>query len=199
MTSDKNLIALIRQSIEEFQEPERIRLGLRPEHIKPLVGVMGLALVVSVIFFLMSRPHQEVVAAPAVPTPSAVEIVVDVAGKVLAPGVYRLPEGSRAIDAITAAGGVVAGVGTENINLAHILSDGEQILVGNIAAASSLVNLNTASAAELDTLPGVGPVTAQRIVSWRLTHGRFRSIEEIKEVPGVGAATFANLKALIRV
>lgn len=156
-------------------------------------------MLVSIFFFSLSRPSKEEVVAVPTPTRSLSELVVDVAGKVLSPGVYRLPEGSRAIDAITAAGGVLPGISTESINLAHVLTDGEQILVGEVADTSPLINLNNASAEELDRLPGVGPVTAQRIVSWRLTHGRFRSIDQIKEVPGVGAATFANLKALIRV
>lgn len=194
---DQKLIDQIREALEE--QPTRFRIGLDHKQSKAIAVVLVIALVVSVGFFLLSRPKTEhlPVSAPAIVEKRSV--VVDVAGKVLHPGVYTLPEGSRAIDAITAAGGISPGVHSENINLAHVLTDGEQILVGEIAVAAGLLDINSASAEELDRLPGVGPVMAQRIISWRKAHGRFRTIDQLKEVPGVGAAKFADLKSLIRV
>lgn len=196
MTREASLVEQIRAALEE--PPSSLRIGLRKEHVKALLGVLAVALVVSFIFFGLSKPRSEAIAVPTVSQSAAPEIVVDVAGKVRIPGVYRLPQGSRAIDAIEKAGGVLPGTATENINLAHVLSDGEQILVGGEASGSAKINLNTASVAELDQLPGVGPVMAQRIVSWRQNH-RFHSIEQLQDIPGVGAATFANLKDLVRI
>ncbi|MCW2525569.1 MAG: DNA-binding protein [Pseudonocardiales bacterium] len=141
-------------------------------------------------------------------------VVVDVIGKVIHPGLVRLPTGSRVDDAVRAAGGAVAGTDLSSLNLARVLVDGEQIAVGVEGAAgppgsnstsgtgsgSALVNLNTATVAQLDAaLPGVGPVLAQRIVDWRTTHGRFDSVDQLKQVSGVGATTFANLKPLVTV
>lgn len=184
-----------------FEERETFRIGLEPRHLKVLGVVLLAALVMSVVIFVQARPKVESLEASVPSTPNVVtQVVVDVAGKVVKPGVYYLNQGSRAIDALNAAGGALPGVSTENINLAHVLTDGEQILVGSPPAASAtLIDINTADVNQLDQLPGVGPVLAQRIVSWRQTHGRFRTVEEIKQVPGVGAATFADLKNLIRV
>lgn len=184
-----------------FEERETFRIGLEPRHLKVLGVVLLAALVMSVVIFVQARPKVESLEASVPSTSNVVtQVVVDVAGKVVKPGVYYLDQGSRAIDALNAAGGALPGVSTENINLAHVLTDGEQILVGSPPAASAtLIDINTADVNQLDQLPGVGPVLAQRIVSWRQTHGRFRTVEEIKQVPGVGAATFADLKNLIRV
>lgn len=194
----RDLIDQVREALEE--PPSRFRIALSRDQIKSIAIVLAVALALSVGLFLLSRPKSEIVDLPSPPaTTQQSEVVVDVAGKVLNPGVYSLPQGARAIDAIKAAGGVSPGVGTENINLAHVLSDGEQILVGTTPTVSPLLDINSASAAELDKLPGVGPVMAQRIVTWRMSHGRFRSIDQLKEVPGVGAAKFADLKSLIRV
>ncbi|MDP3967864.1 MAG: helix-hairpin-helix domain-containing protein [Nocardioides sp.] len=135
-------------------------------------------------------------------------VVVDVAGKVRRPGIATLPVGSRVVDALEAAGGVRRGVSTTALNLARILVDGEQILVGlpGLAAGPAaapapsggvgtpgLVNLNTATLAELETLRGVGPVTAQAILDWRTEHGRFTTVEELLEVSGIGEKTLAGL------
>ncbi len=132
------------------------------------------------------------------------QVVVDVAGKVRRPGLVVLPAGSRVNDAIAKAGGVRAGVNLSSINLARVLVDGEQILVstrgaqaGPSSASGSggggLVNLNSAGLRELDTLPGVGPVTAQKIVDWRTAHGAFTSVEDLLEVPGIGDKTLADI------
>ena len=137
---------------------------------------------------------------------AAAELTVDVAGKVRRPGIAVLPSGSRVVDALEAAGGARRGVDLTSLNLARPLVDGEQILVGVTAPAgvpatvgdpgtstATVVNLNTADPAALETLPGVGPVTAGAIISWRDQHGGFTAVEELLEVDGIGDATLAQI------
>jgi competence protein ComEA len=151
------------------------------------------------------------------PTPPS--MLVHVAGKVRKPGVVRLPPGSRVIDAVSASGGALNGVDLAALNLARPLTDGEQVLVGvtappgmpgqlppaGSAETSSTclpatpVNLNTATPAELETLPGVGPVLAQRIVEFRLSQGNFTSIEELRNVTGIGEQKYADLRDRVTV
>ena len=135
-------------------------------------------------------------------------VTVDVAGKVRRPGVTTLPAGARVVDALRKAGGARAGVDLSSLNLARVLVDGEQILVGRAMPAGgiaagvstsapdpvgSLVNLNSATAEQLDTLPGVGPVTAEKILEWRAAHGAFSSVDELLEIDGIGEKTMADL------
>jgi competence protein ComEA len=135
-------------------------------------------------------------------------IVVDVAGKVRRPGIATLPLGARVVDALEAAGGVRKGVRLGSLNLARVLTDGEQVLVGVPAAAgvaasaagapasgaaAPMVNINTAAQSELETLPGVGPVTAQAILQWRTENGAFTAVDELLEVSGIGEATLAKI------
>ena len=187
------------------------------------VAIGGLAVVIA-----MSGTGGEVVDGPATvgaavgsDAPGAVagEIVVDVAGAVVAPGVYRLPPGSRVGDAITAAGGFSPRVDVDRagleLNLAATLSDGVQIRVpsrddavepgggdpgdpGGGGAGGHLVNLNTASQTELETLPGIGPVTAGKIIESR-AGARFTKVEELRERGLVGEKTFESLRALVTV
>lgn len=143
-------------------------------------------------------------AAPAAEVNGAA-VVVDVAGKVRRPGVATLPAGSRVIDAIRHAGGARRGVDLSDLNLARRLTDGEQILVGRSAApgvaasdaapsaGTALVDLNTATLEQLDSLPGVGPVTAQKILEWRTEHGSFTSVDDLLEVDGIGDKTMADI------
>lgn len=168
------------------------------------------------------------VAPSAGPTPSAAVLVVDVAGRVRHPGIVRLPPGARVADAVEAAGGPLPGARLGLLNLASPLSDGEQVVVGlpsisggngtgvaagapgstvtgaQRGAASSPsgaapVDLNTASLEQLQTLPRVGPVLAQRIVDFRTSHGAFRSVDELEQVPGIGPSTMADLRGLVTV
>ncbi|WP_329249633.1 ComEA family DNA-binding protein [Streptomyces sp. NBC_01478] len=147
------------------------------------------------------------------------EIVVDVSGKVREPGVHRLPAGSRVTDALRAAGGVRPGTSTDGLNRARFLVDGEQIVVGGPAPAAvpgagganttgaagstagaaptAPVSLNTATADQLNTLPGVGPVLAQHIIDYRTQHGGFRSVDELRQVNGIGDRRFADLRDLV--
>lgn len=141
-------------------------------------------------------------------------IVVSVRGKVAHPGLVTLAEGARVADAIKACGGLRHGADTGALNLARKLADGEQIYVaipvpagasdpaspatpGGDPAAQPKVDLNTATAEQLDTLPGVGEVTAQRIVQWRQQHGRFASVDQLQQVPGIGDAKLATLRDLV--
>ncbi|WP_420824029.1 MULTISPECIES: helix-hairpin-helix domain-containing protein [Streptomyces] len=149
-------------------------------------------------------------------------IVVDVSGKVRSPGLQRLPTGSRVADALRAAGGVRPGTNTDGLNRARLLVDGEQIVVGAPAspvgsgtgpggtgaigtggsvagaAPAAPVALNTATVEQLDSLPGVGPVLAQHIIDYRTQHGGFRSVDELREVNGIGDRRFADLRNLVR-
>jgi competence protein ComEA len=134
-------------------------------------------------------------------------VTVDVAGKVRRPGIAVLDAGARVVDALEAAGGVRGGADVAGLNLARVLVDGEQILVGVPAASgvaattvpatsappAALVNLNTADGVQLEALPEVGPVTAASILAWRDTHGGFTSIDELLEVDGIGEATLAKI------
>ena len=140
-----------------------------------------------------------------------------VVGQVRKPGVLRLTVGARVIDALEAAGGPTRDADLARVNLARVLVDGEQLqvpapgdpgpVVGGSAGApgsgspastgATLVSLNTADVAALDTLPGVGPVIAQRIVDWRTQHGRFTTVDELAEVSGIGERLVAQLRPLV--
>jgi competence protein ComEA len=138
-------------------------------------------------------------------------LVVDVAGKVRRPGIATLPAGSRVVDALEAAGGARRGVDIGSLNLARLLVDGEQIVVGipappgtaaSAAAAPGaspgpLVDINTADQAALESLPGVGPVTAEAILRWRTENGAFTAVDELLEVSGIGEATLAEMAPFV--
>jgi competence protein ComEA len=140
-------------------------------------------------------------------------VVVHVAGRVRRPGIVVLPAGSRVVDAVRRAGGFVPGVGPRSaaLNLARVLVDGEQIVVGVVGATGgapaatapvagatpatgALVSLNTADQTALESLPGVGPVTATAILQWRSEHGPFTAVEQLLEVSGIGEATLAEIE-----
>jgi len=198
------------------------------EHVAVVVVALVVGLVFAVMTFLHSRP-QEVplnpetsqlpLASEAVPTdPVATTIKVHVLGAVHKPGVVALPDGSRVEDAIQAAGGLTANADPALLNLAAVLIDGSQIIIGTAknpegevrtdggsggggsaggGGTSSLVNINTASQAELETLPGIGPVTAQKIMAWRSQHGRFTKVSELQEIDGIGPKTMAQLEPYV--
>ena len=138
------------------------------------------------------------------------QVVVHVVGAVASPGLYRLDEGSRIDDAIRKAGGATPRAALDLVNLASPVADGQQVLVprkgeaaaggsgsGAPAAAGQRVHLNSATLEQLDSLPGVGPVTAQGILDYRTEHGAFQSVEELDAVPGIGPARLERLKELV--
>lgn len=173
-------------------------------------------------------PVQMVSSASATPSATAGPVVVSVVGLVHKPGLVTVDAGARIADALAAAGGPLDGADLIGLNMARRVTDGEQIVVGiaappgkpatmgssvtgggtatsagpagpGIAGAPGPVDLNTATVAQLDALPGVGPVTAAAIVAWRDTHGRFGSVDQLGEVDGIGQARLEKLRPLVRV
>jgi competence protein ComEA len=136
-------------------------------------------------------------------------VYVDVVGAVRRPGLYRVPTGARVADAVARAGGVTRKAELALVNLAALVADGEQVVVplrgaaavgasGGVASApSGPVHLNSATIEQLDALPGVGPVTAQKIVDFRTQHGGFGSVDELDAVPGIGPARLSDLRPLV--
>lgn len=195
----------------------RLRVGAGAALVLGLVGV-GVAVLITAV-----TPHggSAVVAPTYAPTSYATAspdaagdgsvIYIHILGEVEHPGLYTLPDGDRAVDVIAAAGGFTKKADPASINLARVLSDGEQIVVPAVGAApvatgggvapagGAKVNLNTADATALETLPRIGPAMAQRIIDWRTKNGRFSSVEDLLDVTGVGDATFAGLKDLVTV
>ena len=151
--------------------------------------------------------------APTATPATAGSVVVSVVGQVARPGLVTLPAGSRVADALAAAGGLLPEADPASVNAAAPLTDGEQIAVGVPGApapagaapgsgpggAGGLLDLNTATVADLDALPGIGPVLAQRIVDHRSAQGRFTSVAQLEDVPGIGPATFADLEGRLTV
>jgi competence protein ComEA len=154
-----------------------------------------------------SIPPPVRVAAPRQGSPNA-QLFVDVVGAVRRPGLYRLREGSRVADAVTRAGGPTRAAQLDLLNLAARIADGEQIVVprrgpqapgGGAPGGSPAgpVHLNSATLEQLDGLPGIGPVTAQKILDYRQHHGAFGSVEELDAIPGIGPAHLAQLQGLV--
>jgi len=196
-----------------------VSIGGRRRLAIALAGGLVFAVVVALWVAMSSRgvehetpPVLPMAAASQSPSAAAeVSIVVSVVGRVTSPGLVTLPDGARVADALRAAGGPVPDADLAALNLARKLADGEQIYVGVPAppgaeqapavsgapAVADKVDLNTATIAALDTLPGVGPVTAQRIIDWRTEHGRFDGVEQLREIDGIGPSRFARLKDLV--
>jgi competence protein ComEA len=144
------------------------------------------------------------------PAVAARLLVVDVVGAVRRPGLVRLPEGSRVADAIAHAGGLRSGAERAGVNFAAPVSDGQQVVVpqrgaavaagagaGASSASAGPVSLSSATAEQLDALPGVGPVTAEKIVAYRQQHGAFRSVDELDAISGIGPSRIADLRGLV--
>ena len=188
-----------------------IELNITPEQKRALIILFSLCLGLGGFFLVRSTPTAapEIVPDLVMPLQETVtaKVVINVAGKVTNPGVYKLPIGSRVIDAINLAGNQLKGVDISDINLARVLVDGEQILVGKNISASvrkkisvdNPLDINTATIAQFDQLPGIGPVTAERIVNLRKQLGRFNSIDDLKKVTGLGGAKFLEIKPLLRI
>lgn len=184
--------------------------------------VVAAVVVLALLFVgsrLLNRSHA--VAAPPIPTAASTHaptntggaqlMYVDVVGAVRRPGLYRLRRGARIADAVARAGGVTRKAQLELVNVAAPVADGEQVVVprrgagaalgaspsGAAGASAGPVHLGTATAEELDSLPGVGPVTAQKIIDYRQRHGGFSSVDELDAVPGIGPARMEQLKGLV--
>lgn len=173
--------------------------------------ILGALIIVFSSLIVVGGNSHEVVAPPVIAVQiAAPEIFVDVTGAVTKPGVYTLAANSRVIDAIKAAGDSAPGADLSTINLARVLSDGEQIYVDatiiNSAGKrvsktvhSGPINVNRATAAQLDSLDGIGPVIAKRIIEYRKVNGPFATVEDLQKVSGIGTAKFAIIKSKLRV
>jgi competence protein ComEA len=189
-----------------------------------LLGIMAGFALAGVLFFVARAPAGEAIVLQPAPTKSP--IAVHVIGAVPRPGLYEFVEGARVQDAIDAAGGLLSSANVDSINLAALLEDGQQLNIpynaGEEPAQSfsteeelvlpteessensdventELININTATVEELDSLPGIGPTIAQRIVDYRNENGPFNTIEDIQNVSGIGTSTFDEIKDLITV
>lgn len=198
----------------------RLRVGAGAALMLALLG-LGLAVLITAV-----TPHGSTAVVAPGPSPAATDgsaggqgqnagngsvIYVHILGQVAHPGLYALRAGDRAVDIVAAAGGFTPKADPAGLNLARLLSDGEQIVVpavgdaasgstaGGGVAADGTVNLNTADAAALETLPRIGPAMAQRILDWREKNGRFTTVEDLLDVTGIGDATFEGLRDLVTV
>ena len=208
--------------LKETIRDKYLDFGFTDEQRKAVLIVFGAFIALAFLFFALAQGRDSQLtetAIPAIITPTipaiTEELIVDVSGRVRKPGVYSLIKGSRAIDALNLAGGALPGVNLGDINLAHILFDGEQIIVGaprvtyssgsrsapkaKAPTAASPLSLNSATLAQLDTLPGIGPVMANRIFAYRKLNGPFTLIDDLKKVSGIGDATFAEISKLVRI
>ncbi len=191
----------------------RLRVGLGAGVVLVLV-LAGVAVLVSA---LASHGSTATAVPPAAQTrvvhsarPAAADsptAFVHVVGQVTRPGLYELPAGSRLVDAIAAAGGFTASADQAELNLAQVIEDGQQIVVlaqgappassTGLAGSNGTVDINTADATALETLDGIGPSLAQRILDYRTAHGGFRTVNDLQSVPGIGPKKFAAIKAKV--
>ena len=191
-------------------EPAPARARLSGAHLR-VVAVVAVAGLVLLGWMLLSGRPQTSDAVPPVVLASAgpdgaeapTKLVIDVIGEVERPGIVTVPRGSRVYQAIEAAGGLDGTVDTSGVNLARVLEDGEQVIVGpapegtGSGAVGGKIRLSLATPEELDTLPGVGPVTAAAIVAWREQNGGFSTVDDLLDVKGIGDATLAELRDLV--
>ncbi len=172
----------------------------------PLGVVIGLAIAG---FILVVSSPQRGTPITLSPAPTAA-LIVQVEGMVADPGIYSLQPGSRVSDAITAAGGFLSGAPSASINLARPLKDGEKLIIRLIPSAAAaavaadpgsvyLIDLNTATLEQLDSLPGIGQTRAEAIIQYRTDHGNFVTIDELQNIPGFGEALFNQIKMLVMV
>ncbi|WP_203579555.1 ComEA family DNA-binding protein [Microbacterium hibisci] len=179
-----------------------------------VVAALAVTVGIGIVRGAIAPVEQVVVeATPSAAAEATAELYVHVSGAVRSPGLYVLVAGARAVDAIAAAGGFADDADRGAVNLARTLDDGEQLAVprqgeaaatvtgaaGPPGAAGALVDLNTADAAQLETLPRIGPALAERIVSWREDNGGFTSVEDLLAVPGIGDKMLEALRDLVRV
>ena len=180
----------------------------RRDALAAVVLVFAVLLVVGKLLVRTGTPHSSAAAVhPVAAARPAGTVVVDVVGAVRRAGLYRLRGGARDADAVARAEGVTRRADLEQINLAAPLADGQQVVVPRRGAAGAAgaeggaqagpVHLSTATVEQLDSLPGVGPVTAEKIVAYRQQHGGFHSLEELDAIPGIGPARIEQLRGLV--
>lgn len=189
-------------------------LHYTPLQKRSLAALAALVTAISAFFILRTSSPSEAIIPPEVIVETvAAEIVIDIEGAVVRPGVYHLPAQSRVFDAIRAAGGLTKKADPSDVNQARLLVDGEQIYIFTRAStsqgtdpagisqprANKYVLLNRATAKELEALDGIGPVLATRIINYRKAHGAFATVDDLLKVPGIGSATLAKFKAKLRV
>lgn len=185
-------------------------LNFTPIQKRALLAMSTIVVVISVLIVIRGNTDEITPPPVIVEQVQAPQIFVDVTGAVNTPGVYTLTASSRVIDAIKAAGGSAPGADLSTINLARVLADGEQIYVDAAVTnskgvrvtspkRSGPININRATVSDFDSLDGIGPVIASRIVDYRKTHGPFITVEDLQKVSGIGAAKFAQIKSKIRV
>jgi competence protein ComEA len=192
---------------QEHTRSVRLRLGLGAGIVLVLVAA-GIAVLVSAFApqgVTATAAQPRVVRTTAPKANDAPTAIVHVVGQVKNPGLYELPAGDRILDAVAAAGGFTAVADQADLNLAQVIEDGQQIVVAQrgvapvaasaSAAAGGTVDLNTADAAALETLDGIGPALAQRILAYRAAHGGFRTVNDLQNVTGIGPKKFAAIKA----
>ena len=197
-------------TVPTLERRSRLRVRLGAVVVLALAG-LAVAVVVSALAprgsTAIVEPTATSTGAPA--TSVSLAIFVHILGAVERPGLYELREGDRAVDAVAAAGGFTDVADQSQLNLARFVTDGEQIVVLAIgeappsgpsgAVVAGKVDINTADAAALETLPRVGPAMSARILAWREANGRFTAIEDLMSVTGIGEKTFEGLKDLVTV
>ena len=220
----EKLVKIAKRNLKPAKKPEENltninwRFELTQKNLRSLVSILFLSAVFSGVYWWNSRVSvndQTALSIPAVISVEKVEqqnvaiseIVIYVSGDVVNSGVYKLTSGSRVIDALEKAGGLAQSGKIGDNNLARILTDGEQIdfskntpsnikkNLTTVKKTSGCINLNSATLSELDSLPGVGPVLAQRIIEWKESNGGFKSVEQLGEVDGIGKSKFSTISA----
>lgn len=180
---------------------ERLDVRLDGRAQRAVIAIIGIVVLIAAWMWWSGRPTATVpLGEPGASTPAIAEVVVHVIGAVRIPGVVRLPVGARVGDAIDAAGGATKRKALGSVNLARVLVDGEQVIVGSASATGSAdgrLSLSTATAAELESLPGIGPALAARIITWREANGPFTSVEALDEVSGIGPSILSQVRSLV--